>query len=209
MPDAVTLPDHLRQSLPGDPGEVVLHEIGGTPFLFPRRIEERVAHVLRGKYDFGILPDCQKARRILDVGAGVGEFACWAWRRWRGGAWIECYETDPALLPFLRHNLPPGAAVHPVSIKDAKAAATLPPCDVLKLETGGSEVEVLQGYAHRPSVVCVEWHREQDRLQVENLLSSWGLRCFRLAFKHPGFGYEVWARSDANWSDDKKAYMLP
>lgn len=209
MADAVTTPDEKQRAPVGDPGEAVLLKIAGTPFLFPRRIEERVAQVMQGKYDFGRVPDCERVRRILDVGAGVGEFACWAWVRWRGSVWIECYEADEELQPFLKHNLTPGGVVHPVAIKSSEAASKLPACDVLKLETGGHEVEILRGYAHRPSVVCVEWHGEENRLEVEKLLTSWGMRCFRLLLRHPGYGHGIWARSKAIWSDEQKGFVLP
>jgi hypothetical protein len=189
-------------------GDAILLEVGSKPFLFPRRIEERVALVLRGKHDVGVLPDAPPVRRILDIGAGVGDFACWAWKRW-GPAWVDCYESDPVLLPFLGHNLPPGAAIRPEAIKDAAAAAKLPPCDVLRVEGVGNEAEILRGYRHRPGIVCVEWNRDEDRRDFESTLSSWGLRCFRIAFKHTDFGHETWVRSKAIWNEEKKGFVLP
>ena len=209
MLEAPARPDDSPRPAVSDPGEAVLLEVGGAPFLFPRRIEERVALVFRGKYDFGTLPDMPKARRMLDLGAEVGQFACWAWRRWRGSAWVDCYESNPDLHAFLKHNLPPGGAMHPTPVRDSAASAALPACDVLKLEADGNEAAVLRGYRYQPSVVCFEWHREQDRLEIEQTLASWGLRCFRLAFKHADYGHQTWVRSAAIWSDQKNGFVLP
>jgi hypothetical protein len=183
-------------------------EVGGTLFTLPQRVEVSASDVFKGKYEYGVVPDVPRIRRILDLGAGVGAFACWAWGRWRN-SWIDCYETDPELLPFLRANLPPGAMAHDTAIKDAAASSLLARCDVLMLDVGGNEADVLRGYRHRPSVVCFEWHREQDRLDIESTLDSWGLRCFGIHFKEPDLGHQVWLRSRAVWSTDKKAYQLP
>jgi hypothetical protein len=193
---------------PADPKATVVVHVGGAPYLIPRRLETRSAEILKGKYDFGGLPDVPRARRVVDVRAGIGDFACWAWSRWRN-VWVECYEPDPDLRAFLLHNLPPGGAVHADSIDDAASAASLPACDVLMLDAGGNEADILRGYKHRASVVCFEWHRAEDRLPIEQTLASWGLRCFRIAFRNPDLGHEVWVRSRAVWDVDKKAWVLP
>ncbi|HEY1696509.1 MAG TPA: hypothetical protein VGG39_30315 [Polyangiaceae bacterium] len=188
--------------------ESIKMEVGGAPFLFPREIEAKVAEVLQGKYDYGHLPDAPKVRRILDLRAGVGAFALWAWHRWRN-SWVECYEPDPDTQMFLRHNLPPGGAVHPLDVRDPGVVSALPPCDVIRLDAGGGEADLLKGYGHQPSIVCFEWHRQEDRLQMEATLSSWGLRCFKLSFKHADLGHAAWVRSKAVWNTKRKAYRLP
>jgi hypothetical protein len=190
------------------PIDAVRIEVGGTPFTFPRSIEGSVAQVLKGKYDFGVLPDAPKVRRILDLGASVGDFACWAWFRWRN-SWIDCYEPDRELRAFLMGNLPPGAAAYRTAVRDATAASLLPPCDLLKLDVGGGEAEVLRGYQHRPSIVSFDWHLDQDRLDIEKTLASWGLRCFKIIFKNPDLGHETWVRSRAVWNEKERAYALP
>jgi hypothetical protein len=191
-----------------DPEATVLVHVGGAPYLIPRRLESRSAEILRGKYDFGFLPDLPPARRVVDVRAGVGDFACWVWSKWRN-VWLECYEPDAELRKLLAHNVPPGGAVHAVEIGDATAAASLPPCDVLMLDAGGNEADILRGYKHRANAVFFEWHRAEDRLEIEQTLASWGLRCFKLAFRHPDLGHEVWVRSRAVWNAEKKAFVLP
>jgi hypothetical protein len=205
-------PPDVARSHPGaienEPVEAVKLEVGGLPFLFPRSIEERVAEVMRGKYHYGVLPDPPKVRRIVDITAGVGDFACWAWRQWPN-AWIECYEPDPVLRKFLELNLPPGAAVHSVDAKELGVAGDLPPCDVLRLDAGGGEADILRGYRHVPSIVCFQWNRDTDRLDIERILSSWGLRCFRISFKNVDVGHEVWVRSRAVWNYAKKGYEVP
>jgi hypothetical protein len=190
------------------PVEAVRIEVGGCPFLFPRAIEARVAQVIQGKYDHPKLPDAPKVRRIIDIGAAVGEFACWAWTRWPN-VWVDCYEASDAHRAFLRNNLPPGAAIVGTSVPDQASACKLPPCDVLRLDMNGGEADVIRGYPHRPNVVCFDWHLHKDRLEIEGTLSSWGLRCFHLFFKNPDLGHQVWVRSRAKWSEEKKGYELP
>lgn len=204
-------PDRTRPRPPapgGAPIPSVQIDVGGAPFLFPQTTEPRVAEVLRGKYNHPSLPDHPTVRRIVDVRAGVGDFACWAWNRWRN-AWIECYEPDVDLVMFLRHNLPPGAAVHPGDVTDPQTMAALPSCDVLRLDVGGGEADLLRAYPHRPAIVCFDWHSQQDRLEMEGTLSSWGLRCFRITFHHTDLGHQVWVRSRATWNPARMRYELP
>jgi predicted RNA methylase len=84
-----------------------------TPFVFPPARELRVVPILRGRYA-AQLADEELAgvpvRRVLDLGAGCGEFACWAFRRWPG-CWVDLIEYDPDLAAIATVNAPPGAKV--------------------------------------------------------------------------------------------------
>ena len=42
---------------------------------------------------------------VLDIGANIGAFACWALERWPG-AEVNCYEPVPANFDMLRQNVP-------------------------------------------------------------------------------------------------------
>ena len=61
----------------------------------------------------------------------------------------------------------------------AVQAADLPPCDLLKIDTEGSEIPILQGYRHLDGVkaVALEWHYWQDQFYLGAFLSSQGFRC--------------------------------
>lgn len=58
------------------------------------------------------------------------------------------------------------------------AARDLPPADLLKIDTEGCEVEILEGYAHLAGVkaVLLEWHRLEDYKRLLTLLPQQGLR---------------------------------
>lgn len=65
----------------------------------------------------------------------------------------------------------------PVEIADPEM---LRACDVLKIDTEGCELEILQLYHHLPVVraVLLEWHRRKDRWSIGKLLSDAGLVCY-------------------------------
>ena len=46
----------------------------------------------------------------------------------------------------------------------------LPNCDVLKLDTEGSELDIILHYAGSPTMIALEYHRAFDRRQIESLL---------------------------------------
>jgi len=70
--------------------------------------------VLGGEYDWPRLPDEQPIRRALDIGANVGAFACWIYKR--TGAFIDCYEPHPGAAAVCALNAPPGCVVHEVAV---------------------------------------------------------------------------------------------
>jgi len=57
----------------------------------------------------------------------------------------------------------------------------LPPCDILKIDTEGCEVEILENYPHLAGVTCVmlEWHSVADYRHFLTWLPSLGLPCVR------------------------------
>lgn len=59
----------------------------------------------------------------------------------------------------------------------AVAAVTLPPCDVLKVDTEGAEVDILETYQHLATVKCVlvECHSAELHQKVVAILSCNGL----------------------------------
>ena len=56
------------------------------------------------------MPCDRGVRRVLDIGAGVGEFALWASSRWPG-CWVDCIEWQSLAQSALRENVPLGTAV--------------------------------------------------------------------------------------------------
>jgi FkbM family methyltransferase len=62
----------------------------------------------------------------------------------------------------------------PVRIEDPK---NLGPCDLLKIDTEGSEVPILEGYQHLDSVkvLVVEFHLEGDEQKIREIAALHGL----------------------------------
>lgn len=60
------------------------------------------ARVRRGEYD---VPGVGDVRSVLDIGANVGAFACWAHERFPG-ATITCVEPHPEMVRYLEQNAP-------------------------------------------------------------------------------------------------------
>lgn len=60
-------------------------------------------------------------RRILDLGAGAGEFAAWVWSL-DPRAWVTCVEPDPELRHLCALNAPPGTRVLEKEPDDSVAA---------------------------------------------------------------------------------------
>lgn len=55
-------------------------------------------------------------------------------------------------------------------------AHLLPPCDILKVDTEGSEVDILQNYPHlaKCQAVVLEWHSKKDREQLCRIMADVG-----------------------------------
>ena len=82
------------------------------PLVHVRCPTSRVAYVrsvLSGRYDSPDPPGVE-VRRVLDIGAGVGEFALYAAARW-AGCWVDCWEPDAELRALLEENGPAGMRV--------------------------------------------------------------------------------------------------
>lgn len=55
----------------------------------------------------------------------------------------------------------------------------LPPADIIKLDTEGSEWEIISTYTHLYGVtaIMVEWHKVEDHDRIKNFLEAQGLTC--------------------------------
>lgn len=56
-------------------------------------------------------------------------------------------------------------------------SATLPPADIIKIDTEGSDVEIMEGYQHWKTVksLLVEYHRSEDALKIRAIAEGNGL----------------------------------
>jgi FkbM family methyltransferase len=72
---------------------------------------------------------------------------------------------------------------------DCIPAGSLPDCDVLKLDTEGCEVEILEGYLYLredqfsrlPRAILLEFHSEDDRQRIDHMLTHpWKIGGYRL-----------------------------
>jgi len=55
---------------------------------------------------------------------------------------------------------------------DIVLAAQLPQCHIMKIDTEGAEIEILETYEHNPAVYLIEYHSEENRLKIANLLKD-------------------------------------
>lgn len=51
-------------------------------------------------------------------------------------------------------------------------ASDLPACHIMKIDTEGAEIEIIESYKHNPAVYLIEYHSEQNRLKIDNLLKE-------------------------------------
>ena len=89
-------------------GPVVTIRFGRCDLVFPAGYEDRANEILFRKRPR--MPGEESVKRVLDLGAGCGEFAVWAWRRWPN-CWITSSERDPVKRKLLHENKPPGCRV--------------------------------------------------------------------------------------------------
>ena len=106
--------------------------------------------------------------------------------------------TDPA--PHLNgcedwgsyhtHNVLGGWPVPAVHPRD------LPPCDILKADCEGCEVEVLEHYPHlsKCQALLVEYHGLDKRKRVFELAEAAGFRCVKAPAEDVDYGPTVWVR---------------
>jgi predicted nicotinamide N-methyase len=85
-------------------------EIGGFRFVSMPDRSRYVASVISGRYDDAPCAADKTVKTVLDLGAGQGEFAYWAMKRWPE-CWVTCVESDPRRLATLRHNARCGVKV--------------------------------------------------------------------------------------------------
>lgn len=81
------------------------------------------------------------------------------------------------------------------------SAADLPPCDILKLDTEGCEVEILRGYTETfgpsvlPRAILLEFHSSNDRVIIDRKLGVLGYVLVRARIDHPDRGVLAFVRA--------------
>ena len=51
-------------------------------------------------------------------------------------------------------------------------ASDLPACHIMKIDTEGAEIEIIESYKHNPAVYLIEYHSEQNRFKIDSLLKE-------------------------------------
>jgi FkbM family methyltransferase len=52
------------------------------------------------------------------------------------------------------------------------SASDLSPCHIMKIDTEGAEIEIIESYKHHPAVYLIEYHLEINRLKIDDLLKT-------------------------------------
>jgi FkbM family methyltransferase len=195
----------------------------------PETMESHVAKVMSGEYAIEGL-EFKNAPIIIDIGANVGAFSAWAFKRWPE-AKIYAYEPHPDNFGLLKANLKNCALLYNVAVSDHRgseilydgknncgeaslynlhdqaepksrvveviSAETLPVCDILKIDTEGSEWPILSTYPHLEtlSAVMLEWHSKEDRGRIAGLLNNKGFTCYQDQSWSPTRGVMKWTGS--------------
>jgi len=191
----------------------------------PDAMSEKLARaVFVGEYSHPKLPH-DGIRTILDIGANVGAFSVWARWMWPG-ATIEAYEPNTEAAMFCEANMTSGilhrlaVTTNPEPVlhiaPDLGWASTtfddmgrvehvkvpaihprdLPPCDLLKVDVEGGEVEIFENYPHLGGckVVFFEFHggpplgKKEDRERLSGLCEAAGMKRLRLDDLWQGIG---------------------
>jgi len=172
---------------------------------------QRDAHAIwRGEYDIALT---EEPRTILDIGANAGLFTLWAMRRWptasitayepwpdnarmfrhniNGSDRITFHEAgvrynggkstmhadDNALMRTFHNNNGISCDV------DCVAASSLPSAEFVKIDTEGSEVEIVKGLnTERTKAIVLEAHSTTLACECEEVLRNKG---FKLNVRRP------------------------
>ena len=203
-------------------GPMGAFSIPGTPEK-TRDICERLSRqVWDGEYDHPDLPS-SGIRKVIDLGCGWGAFAVWAKAKWEDA---EILGVDPhaRALHYAKLNAPflhivEGAVTSQenpkIHLEDdwgyirfggGETAVrgvhprTLPPCDILKVDTEGCDVEVLSNYQHFGAVKAIlyEWHFPAHRHALADICRRAGFRQVKdqpATAWNADFGLAVWVRA--------------
>ena len=55
------------------------------------------------------------------------------------------------------------------------SAKHLPPCDIIKIDTEGAEIEILENLVHFPVIFLIEFHSAYNRRRIDELLLDYTL----------------------------------
>jgi len=103
------------------PEEIALDRAATTRFkCHPARADWCKMALSGMRYEV-LVPAGFVPRRVLDLGAQEGAFACWVTRKWPR-AWVDLVEPEEALAALAKENMPPGAKMMSVN----KGLARLP-----------------------------------------------------------------------------------
>ena len=160
---------------------------------------------------------------VLDIGAAWGAFSVWAAKRWPG-CFIHAYEPHDEAFAFLMTNARKvlstanmvAVTVDPAALydcgedwgagrtKDMKQGKrvpsihpnTLPPCDILKCDAEGVEVEVLEHYPHLDDVqaLLLEFHDLEKKYALRQLAQAADFELVREE-QHRTYGVSIWTRT--------------
>ncbi len=134
---------------------------------------------------------------VLDIGAGIGDYAIWAVAR---GAHVIAYECDRFCYPALQHNAEQfGFSVMAMRVT---SLAELPNADLIKLDIEGGEFDLCEW--HRYPRIIMEYHEPYGSVQcLQARLEQFGFQVVSFPNKR---------RSDigilAAWRDEQRSQRI-
>lgn len=112
--------EHTIERMDNRPAVTPLHLWpGAAPLYTPKECEKDVVSLLKEERALMFEPGEPFVRRVLDLGANVGEFALFCRYRWPY-AWVDCVEEDAEKCALCTLNGPTGTRVltEPPGVKD-------------------------------------------------------------------------------------------
>jgi hypothetical protein len=69
----------------------------------------------------------------------------------------------------------------------------LPKADIVKIDTEGAEIEILENMVIKPDIYLIEYHSAYSRRRIDNILYDYTL--VEADIKHPHYGIVKYALS--------------
>jgi len=122
-----------------------------------------------------------------------------------GNGYVELFRRAVTTDPAPKMNGAEDWGAHHIAAADDTCAwpvegfhpRDLPPCDVLKVDCEGAEIEVLSEYPHLATccALLIEWHSPEKRDRVREIAIGAGFQCLRETPDPATYGISLWVKA--------------